>query len=250
MRYFISVLLLTALIVGWQRPAIAQHEVSGTVGDAGTDFWLGWPHGAAKKAVIKIPGSAIGTEYPWQLTPNQANITISLVTESAELRDHPPRFQAYEQGTNKRVFAPIVRISADEPLTIPETHPDSISIAMCVQYRNTPPPALRVARPRPGWNSKTDPGTEALEIWPRFPTPLSDADAEVLCSLRCRPAPPNAGLNCANHPHPWPMSSTSFLSQLFAGSPFSPTQLYALPEPEGGLGGKGGSGSPFAAVEH
>lgn len=222
MRYLIPVLLLTALFVGWSRSAVAQHAVRDTV-VAGQAFALGWPNLTAPKAYIKIPASAIGDEAG-KVAPG-TEITISLVTESPESRDHPKRFRKHE----KTVFPPIVEFSADPSFAITDAN-DYLTIAMCVQYRGTPPPQLKLARA---------PATsEMLEFWPR----LQGEERDVLCALRCNPAPPNSGY-CGSR------AATRFLRQLFAGSPFTATPLYALPEPEGGLGGKGGSTSPFAAVE-
>jgi hypothetical protein len=221
MRYLISALLFTALIVGWQRSAVAQASVSGDV-VAGEDFLLGWPQNAPK-AHIKIPASAIG-EGEGKVAPG-TQITISLVTESSESIDHPKRFKDHAKDTGKKVFPPIVAFSADPSFTITNAA-DYFTVAMCVQYHPSDTPHFNNAR-----LARAPANTTSLE----FLIPANEkAD---LCHLRCTP-------DCNRS------SSTSFLRQLFAGSPFSPTPLYALPEPEGGLGGKGGSGSPFAAVEH
>jgi hypothetical protein len=220
MRYFISALLLTALIVGWQRSAIAQASVSGDV-VAGEDFVLGWPQNAPK-AHIKIPASAIG-EGEGKVAPG-TQVTISLVTESSESVDHPKRFKDHAKNTGKKVFAPIVAFSADPSFTI-TNEADYFTIAMCVQYHGADTPRFNKAQ-----LARAPANTTSLE----FLTPANEkAD---LCYLRCTP-------DCNGS------SSARFLRQLFAGSPFSASPLYAAPEPEGGLGGKGGSTSPFAAVE-
>jgi hypothetical protein len=219
MRYLISVLLLITLIVGWQRPAAAQADVTDTIGSQGGDFVLGWPAGRQKKACIKIKDADIGPRGN-QVDPG-TKITISLVTESHERdKDWPKPFVDYDgQPSQNRVFPPIIGFSADPPINLAGT---PLTIAMCVQYPGNAPVGLQLAHPvERGGNTVLDP-------WPAVTVPAD-------CNLRCY-QPPEAGV------------TIDFLGRLFAASPFSVTPLYAVPLAEGGLGGGGGSLSPFAAV--
>jgi hypothetical protein len=229
MRYLISVLLLTALIVGWQRPGFAQSPVSGIVVE-GQEFFLGWPQ-HAPKAFIRIPVEAIGSgpgPWPGQVAPGTI-IAIKLETESREQKlDHPPPFKDHP----KKVFPPIIVLETDPQFAIANKN-HWFTIGMCVQYH---------PQETSQFNNAELVRAVGDALVPFLPAPKSE-----LCALRsggpggCRPGPPH----CPNQEG----ASTTFLRQLFAGSPFSPTPLYAFPEPEGGLGGRGGSGSPIAAVE-
>lgn len=217
MRHLIWLLLLTALVVGWQRPVIAQ-AVTGIV-SADADFDLAFPNQNSPKACVHIPQDVIGTG-PNRVRPGTL-ITLRLVTESPDPNDWVEPFKSHP----KPWFRPIFDFSAVPPFNLGGPNSQAVTVAMCVHY----PPSfdattLTLAR---GVDTDGDGDLETMDFWPRV-TP---------CKLRCEPAPmPTNG------------SAIGYLGQLFAGSPFSPTPLYALPEPEGGLGGKGGSGSPFAAA--
>jgi hypothetical protein len=227
MRYLISALLLTVLIVGWQQPAVGQ-IVQGSV-VTGQDFVLGWPTIRRPAACIEIPGTAIGPN-PGQI-PNNTVIQIRRLSHSDESEDWPEEARAFknhhrpEPGPNRRmVFPPIFEFSANQSFTIsdPSNH---LTIGICAQYHPSDTAAIRRAKIARAVSAN------ALDFWDRVP-------------------PPNC-LRCRNNPAPMPPGdeATGYLRQLFAGSPFTATPLYALPEPEGGLGGDGGSLSPFAAAE-
>jgi hypothetical protein len=221
MRYLISALLLTALIVGWQRSAVAQHYVRGIV-TADQDFELGWPNQTAPKACINIPSDAIGPNAGQ--VPVDTEITISLVSESESETDWPRVFREHnrpEHPNQRLVFPPIVEFSSDRPFTI--TNADHyFTIGICGQYRNQT--KNRFENSQLGHPNADSSGLDFL--LPRSP-----------CTLRCDQIVSRGG-------------ATGYLRQLFAGSPFTATPLYAVPVKEGGLGGGGGSLSPFAAAEN
>ncbi|MEJ2153506.1 MAG: hypothetical protein P8Y29_11340, partial [Gemmatimonadota bacterium] len=217
MRYLISLVFLIALIVGWQRSAIAQADVTGIVAQ-GSDFVLRWPSDGHERACIVIPEGVIGDTPSWKVD-NGTVVTIHKLTGSLECEDLPPEFCAHE-GTGKRVYRPIMEFSAVPAINLGGTR-DDITIAVCGQYLSgTPAP-----------NSSSDRVTRStgngLEFWKPVAVPPS-------CNLRC--PGPSAVLQGG---------ATGYLRQLFAGSPFTATPLYAFPF-EGGLGGGGGSLSPFA----
>lgn len=224
MRYLISVVLLTALIVGWQGSAFAQASVTGTISDAGGDFVLRWPSDHGVKACIMIPETVIGDTPPWKVNPG-TEVTISLYPggESSECIDLPKPFCDHETA-GKKVFRPIVEFSANPHIDLGGNRKD-ITIAICAQYPHGTPvgeiEALQVAR---STGSSLDP-------WDRVAVPAA-------CNLRCPPGPMASKVG-----------ASGYLRQLFARSPFAVSPLFAAPAPEGGLGGGGGSLSPFGIIE-
>jgi hypothetical protein len=226
MRYVISVLLLTALIVGWQQPALAQHYVRDTV-VAGMDLELRWPTQQvnAAQACIKIPAGAIG-QGEGKVAPG-TEIAITRISQSTSPSDWPRRFRINHRdvsGPERRlVFPPIFEFSADPPFTINDPT-NYFTIGICAQYHQSDVNAIKdahVARPSAAHRDSLD-----------------FLDKRTPCDLKCTPASMVSREGATSY----------LLRQLFAGSPFTATSLYAFPA-EGGLGGGGGSLSPFGVVE-
>jgi hypothetical protein len=240
MRYFISVLLLTALIVGWQRSGFAQGAGATATRTEGVAFELGWPEGEhpsgrpKAKACIKIPPDAVLYEKGTDRVIKKTEITIGPNTESGHNEDWPDAFQNHHRNDpdhpNQRrlVFAPIINLSTTPAFEIRDTT-QYFTIGICARYDHRDKNDVR----QHGQMARAV-TPDSLEFLVRVP------DGE-LCNLRCPHAP---------QPHA-AGSATGYLRELFARSPFTATPLYALPNPaEGGLGGKGGSGSPFAVAEN
>jgi len=184
-----------------------QGLVQSGIVEAGQDFELAWPNRRAPRACIKIPASTIGSDSG-KVAPG-TEITIGLVTGSPEPQDHPLPFHG------RKVFPPIIDFSANPSFTITDSR-DFFTMGICAWYHH----------------SEIDSFEKARLAHPVSGT-LVFLDRDTPCPLRCEVDPT--------------ASTTSYLQQLFGGSPLSATPLYANPR-EGGLGGRGGSLSPFAAV--
>lgn len=228
MRYLLFTLFLVVPLMS-PVPLFAQAAtVSGTV-QAGQDFYLAWPNEHMPRACI---------EFGRNVVPNGTVVTISLGTDSSFAQNptaYPPAWQNDSSWGKK--YPPIIDFSFSPNYTIPD-YSDYFTIGICANYDARTGPITPgkgrgperpqhpfignyVAHPDP-----TDPDNLLKKLEPALP-----------CELRCR-----SGLSFNNR------GPFERVWELFEGTPFNPTSLYAEPPEEGGVGGKGGSLSPFGVV--
>jgi hypothetical protein len=222
-RILLSALMVVAVSVGCGRepgPKGTPAAKSGTV-VAGETFSLAWPSDQTPKACIEIPADAV---------PAGTEVTISLNVDSKNPSEWPAAFRNWRQESPGRtVYMPLIEFSATPAFTI--TNPASFfTVGICARYKGyeedadaqegdpdtAPGPAARIAHPS---------GGQTLEL-------LEWAESPCQCP----------GSNQGQR------GALGRASAVLAGTPLVPERLEASALAEEGLGGKGGSFSPFGVV--
>ena len=218
-RIFHSALAVVALSFGCERcrpgPQVVPPPGSGTV-MAGQPFSLVWPNEQVPKACIEIPAGAV---------PAGTEVTISLNVDSREPSNWPAAFRNWrQQGPGRTVYMPLIEFSASPEFTI--TNPDSFfTVGICARYHE-----------RDG-DPETAPGEAAQVAHP-------SGDGETLELLERTPSP----CQCSPGSNQGQQGALGRASAVLAGTPLVPERLEASALAEEGLGGKGGSFSPFGVV--
>jgi hypothetical protein len=220
-------LAVVALTFGCERegpgPKGTPPPGSGTV-EAGKPFLLVWPNDQAPKACIEIPADAV---------PAGTEISISMNVNSNNPSEWPAAFRSWrEMGSGRTVYMPLIEFSANPEFTI--ANPDSFfTVGICARYRrgeDDPDPELLEDDPT------TEPGPSAQVAHPSGDTLEFLADTTTPCP--CHRTGPNSKQQ----------NALRRAGALLAGTPLLPDPLEASVVAEEGLGGKGGSFSPFGVV--
>jgi hypothetical protein len=183
---------------------------------AGQPFSLVWPNEQAPKACIEIPAGAV---------PAGTEVTISLNVDSKNPSDWPAPFRNWrQQGPGRTVYMPLIEFSASPEFTI--TNPDSFfTVGICARYYEH------------DGDPETAPGEAAQVAHP-------SGDGQTLELLERAISP----CQCLPGSNPGQQGALGRASAVLAGTPLVPERLEASALAEEGLGGKGGSFSPFGVV--
>lgn len=230
-RIFHCALAVLALTLGCKGEGPGPRETpppgSGKV-VAGQPFRKVWPSEQAPQACIVIPADAV---------PAGTEITISPKVNSNNPSEWPAAFRDWHgQAPGRTVYMPLIEFSASPAFTI--TNPDSFfTVGICARYRSgedDPDPELLEDDPT------TEPGT-----WPETSARVAHPSGGTLEFLADTATP------CPCHrtgPNSEQRNALSRAGVLLAGTPLQPDRLEASVVAEEGLGGKGGSFSPFGVV--
>lgn len=218
-RIFHCALAVLALTLGCEREGPRPQTVK-----AGQPFRLVWPNEQAPKACIEIPADAV---------PAGTEISISVNVNSNNPSEWPAEFRAWHaEAPGRTVYMPLIEFSANPEFTI--TDPASFfTVGICARYRggeDDPDPELLEDDPT------TEPGTSARVAHPSGGTLEFLTPADSPCP--CRGLGPNSGQG----------NALSRAGALLAGTPLVPDRLEASVVAQQGLGGTGGSFSPFGVV--
>jgi hypothetical protein len=191
---------------------------------AGQPFSLVWPNDRAPKACIEIPADAV---------PAGTEVTISLNVDSNDPSNWPAAFRNWRhQASGRTVYMPLIEFSASPEFRI--TNPNSFfTVGICARYKmgkEDTDPEVREDDPEtaPGGSAQVaHPSGNTLELLVQAPSPC-----------QCRGPGSNSGQR----------SALGRAGAVFAGTPLVPDPLEASVVAQQGLGGKGGSFSPFGVV--
>jgi hypothetical protein len=191
---------------------------------AGQPFRLVWPNDNRPKACIVIPADAV---------PAETEVTISMSVNSNNPSDWPGAFRDWHvEAPGRTVYMPLIEFSASPEFTI--TNPTSFfTVGICARYRrgpDDPDPELLEDDPT------SEPGPSGQVAHASGGTLEFLTPADTPCP--CRRLGPNSGQR----------NALSRAGALLAGTPLVPDRLEASVVAEQGLGGTGGSFSPFGVV--
>lgn len=225
-RILHSALAVVALSLGFEscRPGaqVTPAAQSGTV-VAGQTFSLAWPNDQAPKACIEIPANAV---------PAGTEVTISLNVDSNNPSNWPAPFRNWrQQASGRTVYMPLIEFSATPAFTI--TNPDSFfTVGICARYKDQEDdPDTQEGDP------DTAPGSTAQVAHP------SDGQTLELLERALSPC------QCSPGSNPGQQGAVGRASAVLAGTLLVPEPLEASVLAQQGLGGTGGSFSPFGVVQ-
>ena len=225
-RIFHCALAVLALTLGCDGEGAGPkaHPPKSGVVEAGKPFRLVWPNDKAAQACIEIPADAV---------PAGTEVSISMNVNSNNPSEWPAAFRDWHvEAPGRTVYMPLIEFSANPEFTI--ANPDSFfTVGICARYRrgeDDSDPELQEDDPT------TDPGSSAQVAHPWGGTLEFLTPEDTPCP--CRRLGPNSG----------GQNALSRAGALLAGTPLVPDRLEASVVAEEGLGGKGGSFSPFGVV--
>jgi hypothetical protein len=195
------------------EPEVAPAARSGTV-VADSVFRLAWPNDQATRACIEIPANAV---------PAGTKVTISLNVDSNDPSRWPEAFRNWrQQDPGRKVYRPLIELSADSAFTITDTT-SYFTVGICARYGEQED------------DPEIDPGETAQVAHP------SEQTLELLERV-------SSPCQCSSGSSQDRQGASGRASAVLAGTLLVPGPLEASVLTDQGLGGKGGSFSPFGVV--